>query len=183
MSAQNNLASPIDLGTGAAAAAAAGGFISEEAEPSAALAAKPEAKPTVVAGFRRKGHRPAVTVILAFGFLPETLSNPIRFDMDLQLVREAEEANSDFIMLSDDEQKEQRFEQDVRMISLLTRERPSGLADFPEIPAGDREALQGAIVEYFMGPDLSADESAVLEFLARRIMGSYWQKVAPADYL
>jgi len=103
------------------------------------------------------------------------------FHMRMELVQDAERVQTEFMMLPDAEQTEDRKHQmDARMIGLLSVAPPEGFLDFPET---DGANLAERCYEYFYGPDGNQERRDGMRFICRGTMARYWKAITPADYL
>lgn len=134
-------------------------------------------------GFQRSQLKNIIEVKLSMpAIYPTTITNPFTIYMRLQLVKEAEEAQSKFLTLSDDEQESTTHEYDATMISILSVKAPIGFADFP-IVDDDPESLKKAIYDYFIYAEGSPEEREGMAFICRHLLGRYRRTVNPTDYL
>jgi hypothetical protein len=111
-----------------------------------------------------------------------TILNPFTLYMRLQTVKEAQEATTRFVALSDDEQEAATHEYDAEMISILSVKAPLGFADFPAVD-NDPAALRKAIYDYFLFEDGSPEDREAMAFICRSLMSRYRRTVNPSEYL
>lgn len=136
-----------------------------------------------VTGFQRSQLKNVIEVRVSFPALyPSTVKDPFTLYMRLQLVKEAEEAQSKFLMLSDDEQEAATHEYDAQMLSLLSVQAPTGFADFPTVD-NDPRSLQQAIFDYLLFADGSPEEREGMAYICRHLLSRYRRTVNPTDYL
>lgn len=110
---------------------------------------------------------------------PSTAKDPFVFRMKLQLVKEAQELQTAFLMRPDMEQDAGLHEYNATMLAQLCTKEPQGFPGFAE--ATVNMSLGDAIKTYFFPDDLERREG--MAFICRRVMNRYWQGVQPADYL
>lgn len=139
------------------------------------------------------------TVFTPVSSFPLKLSLPMiypgqlfTFHLRVQLVRDAEIAQRNFVMLPDDEKHGDAFHQfDVAMLSSLSTAPPEGFPDFPEYPDAfevsseppSKEAwLKQAVREYFY-PNVDGERREGMRFICRRAMALYFQAIQPDQYL
>lgn len=132
----------------------------------------------------KKVFQPRNVMVLKVGWpsiYPENKTAPFVFRMRIQLVKEAEELQREFLMLADVEQTRERYhEYDVAMLQQLATAPPEGFPDFPKLVDHEGE-LSAAIREYFMPGD--PERKQAMGFILRGVMARYWREVTPADYL
>lgn len=134
-------------------------------------------------GFRRDQLSNVVKVEVRLPTLyPTTIQKPFTVYMRLQMIKEAEEAQSQFLALSDDEMKAATHEYDAKMISLLSVQAPEGFDDFPTID-NDLNALQHAIYDYLLFEDGNEEQREAMAFICRTLASRYRRAVNPIDYL
>lgn len=139
--------------------------------------------PTLDGRFQRSLLKNVVEVVLRMPLLyPSTVKEPFTLFMRLQLVKEAEEAQSRFLMLSDTEQEAESHEYDATMISVLSIKAPTGFADFPELD-NDPEVLKKAIYDYFIYTEGTPEEREAMAHICRNLLSRYRRMVMPTDYL
>lgn len=134
-------------------------------------------------GFKRDQLSNVVKIEVRLPLLyPSTLKDPFTVYMRLQLIKEAEEAQSQFLSLSDDEMKAATHEYDAKMISLLSVQAPTGFTDFPEID-NDPNVLRQTIYDYLLFVDGNEDQREAMAFICRTLASRYRRAVSPSDYL
>lgn len=102
-----------------------------------------------------------------------------RFQMKIQLVKDAQKIQTDFLMLPDAEQTEDlRHQMDARLISMLSTSAPEGF-DGLEVDAG--RPLEEQLYQYLYPED--PDRREGMRFICRNTMSRYWAAVTPRDYL
>jgi len=147
-------------------------------KPEAKLKLEPEKK-----GFQRSQLTNVVEVKLKMPLLyPSTIEQPFTLYMRLQLVKEAEEAQSRFLMLSSDEADAATHEYDAHIISLLSVKAPEGFSDFPSV-GDDPQSLQKAIYDYFLFIEGSVEEREAMAHICRHLVSRYRRTTTPSDYL
>jgi len=109
---------------------------------------------------------------------PEHIDNPLIFHVKVQLVKEAEEVQREFLGLATDQQQSESDAHDIAMLSLICTRPPEGFPDFPEVNGGK---LSDVIREYFTRGDAERQEG--MGFIARGVMQRYWRRIVPAEYL
>lgn len=109
---------------------------------------------------------------------PEQKDNPLIFHMNIQLVKEAEAIQRQFLALESTEQDSDQHKHDIAMISLLSSRAPEGFPDFP-VPNGNR--LAQVISDYFSSGD--EQRQGGMGFIARGVMSRYWSAIMPSQYL
>lgn len=135
-------------------------------------------------GFQRSQLKNIIEVKVRLPALyPTTIENPFTVYMRLQLVKEAEELQTKFLMLSDDEQEAGTHEYDAQMLSVLSVKAPSGFADFPEVNNLNGAELKSAIYDYFIYAEGSPEEREGMAYICRCLLNRYRRTVNPTDYL
>jgi hypothetical protein len=109
---------------------------------------------------------------------PEQADKPLIFHVRVQLVKEAEEVQREFLGLATSEQESESDAHDIAMLSLICTAPPEGFSDFPEVNGGK---LSDVIREYFTRGD--EERQAGMGFIARGVMQRYWRRIVPAEYL
>ena len=106
------------------------------------------------------------------------------FHLRVQLVKDAEIAQRNFVMLPDDQKHGDAFHQfDVAMLSSLATQDPEGFPDFPpEDENGAKRPLSERMREYFY-PDADGERREGMRFICRRAMALYFQAIQPDQYL
>lgn len=134
-------------------------------------------------GFQRSQLKNVIEVRIKLPSLyPSTIENPFTVYMRLQLVKEAEEIQSKFLMLSDDEQADETHEYDASMLSILSTKAPTGFADFTSVD-DDPVVLRKAIYDYFIYAEGSPEEREGMAYICRCLLSKYRRTVNPTDYL
>jgi hypothetical protein len=134
-------------------------------------------------GFKRDQLQNVVKVEVRLPLLhPSTIETPFTFYMRLQLVKEAEEAQTRFLALSDDEMALATHEYDANMLSLLSLKAPTGFDDFPQVD-NDPQALRKAIYDYLLFEDGTVEQREALAHICRTTVRRYNRTVNPSDYL
>ena len=133
-------------------------------------------------GFQRSQLKNVIEVKLRVPMYPSTADDPFTIFMRLQIVKEAEEMQSKFLMLSDDEQAATTHEYDAQMISVLSVGEPKGFADFPSVD-NNPLALQKAIYEYLIFADGTPEQREGMAYICRQLLSRYRRTVNPTDYL
>lgn len=104
------------------------------------------------------------------------------FHLRVQLVKDAENAQRNFVMLPDDQKQGDAFHQfDVEMLSTLATKEPEGFPDFPRDEPG-APALRERMRSYFY-PDQDGERREGMRFICRRAMALYFQAIQPDQYL
>lgn len=138
----------------------------------------------VNSGFQRSQLKNVIEVKVRLPALyPTTAETPFTVYMRLQLVKEAEELQTKFLVLSDDEQESGTHEYDAQMLSVLSVKAPSGFADFPALVDNDPIVLKNAIYNYFIYAEGSPEEREGMAYICRCLLNRYRRTVNPTDYL
>jgi hypothetical protein len=141
--------------------------------------------------FSRRDVKPFVPVKCAWPEMwPQTEEQPFELAMRLQLIKEAQSAQRDFLALEDVDRDAQTFDYDVECIALLSVKPPKGFPEFPEIEVDERgyianpEAAQNSIRDYFhQSVEADPESREGWAWLVRQLMSRYWVKVTPKEYL
>lgn len=140
-------------------------------------------------GFSRERAEPFVPIKLGFPQLwPHTAQSPLTLKLEYLLSEDADGEQTAFVMLSDEEQAEETYRYDCRLLSLLVCRVPEGFMDFPAVEADDAgapvdaEGFKQTLFDYFF---VQHDEARAkpMRFIVRMFMKHYWQKIMPHDYL